>query len=200
MFKLPDGIQVNDLSGIAEAYCEFKPNNGTYLFKINVSCENIADYFTYLIPQIGQPGFFLVELPLTEQEELKLRKEKTDPFHKNIYYLDGISVDRAEEIFNQYQRLFIHDGMVNFGYGTQTDEVFVGSYKIFSVFTRSPEKIRKAMTNLNIEPRDKLQTIWDNLSKDSPGTRFSLDEKPSTRDMIEELKQAGFYLAETRED
>jgi hypothetical protein len=90
LFRLPTGIIVADLSGIEEGYDEKKRDDKLYTFRINISCENIAQYFLFFTSQMGEPGFFLIELPATESEEKKLRMKDTDSFYKHIYYLDGI--------------------------------------------------------------------------------------------------------------
>jgi hypothetical protein len=198
LFKLPDGVNVTDLSGIAEGYDE-SMNDQRYTFRINVSAENIAKYFIYMISQMGQPGFFVVELPVTEHEEKELRKDKTYPFHNHVYYLDNISTAKAKEIFKKYERLFVHDGSVNFGFGAAGDEVFVDLYKVFMIFTADRVKYRKVLRNLNIPSKKHLKTVWDSFSQNSPGHLKTLSEKPSIWDMLDELKGIGFYLAETRE-
>jgi len=198
LFNLPDGVNVTDLSGIEEGYDE-RMKGQSYIFEINVSSENIAKYFIYLISQVGQPGFFIVELPVTEDEEEELRKDNTYPFYNRVYYLDDISTAKVKEIFNKYERLFVHDGMVKFGFGAVGDEVFVDAYKIFSVFTTDPGKYRKALRDLNIPCKKHLKTVWDNFSENSPGELKALSEEPSVWDMLDELKEIGFYWFETRE-
>ena len=48
-FKLSKGIEVADVSGIAEGYSESKTEAGFHHFVINVSADNIAAYFLKLI-------------------------------------------------------------------------------------------------------------------------------------------------------
>ncbi len=135
-FQLAEGIEVSSLEGISEGYSEDRTEEGYHLFTVNVSAENIPSYFLTLSQMVGEPAYFVVEVPVDEAEEQQLRQDDTDPFHKAVYYLDGIDYTQAEAIFRSYQRLFVHDGMVNFGFGSQQgyDEVFVGEYKIFTIF------------------------------------------------------------------
>lgn len=139
---------------------------------------------------------------MNESEELKLRNNETDPFHKAVYYLDGIDFKRAETVFRSHECLLVHDGMVNFGFGSYKghDEVYVGGYKIFEIYADSPEKYRYKLAELGIPQTKDLRTVWDNFDKDSPGRRNVLSEKPTIWDMLEQMKSEGFYRAETRED
>lgn len=201
-FQLAEGIEVSSLEGISEGYSEDQTEEGYHLFTVNVSAENIPTYFLALSQMVGEPAYFVVEVPVDEAEEQQLRQDETDPFHKAVYYLDGIDYKQAEAIFRSHQRLFVHDGMVNFGFGSQQgyDEVFVGEYKIFTIFADSPEKYRKTLAQLGVPFRPELRTVWDNFTQDTPGRRSVLREKPTIWDMLEQMKLEGFYYAETRED
>jgi hypothetical protein len=191
-FKLPDGVQVSKLSGIHEGYSERQKEKGFYVFTVNVSAENISNYFLKLSALVEEPAFFLLELGLNE----------TDPFHKAVYYLDGIDFKKAETVFRSHERLLVHDGMVNFGFGSHNghDEVYVGGYKIFEIYADSPEKYRCKLAELGIPQTENFRTVLDNFDKDSPGRRNALSEKPTIWDMLEQMKSEGFYRAETRED
>jgi hypothetical protein len=201
-FRLPDGVQVSKLSGIHEGYSERQAEKGYYVFTVNVSAENIPNYFLKLSALVEEPAFFLLELGLNESEELNLRNNETDPFHKAVYYLDGIDFKKAETVFRSNERLLVHDGMVNFGFGSHNghDEVYVGSYKIFEIYADSPEKYRRKLAELGIPQSKDFRTVWDNFDNDSPGRRSALSEKTTIWDMLEQMKSEGFYRAETRED
>jgi hypothetical protein len=200
-FQLAEGIQAPNLEGISEGWDEHKSEQGYYVTRINVSCEHISSYFLRLISQIEEPGFFVIELPASETEESTLRKTKMDPFHVNVYYRDGITLPYAEQLFKRYERLLVNDGMVNFGFGNPNgQEVFVGGFKLFVIYSSRPEEFREALSNLRVPQRTELKTLMDNFGEETPGKRSVLHEDPDIWTMLDELKTMGFYLAETRDN
>ncbi len=200
-FKLPEGVKVADLTGIEEGYDETKTNDNYYLVRINVSAGNIASYFLRLISALDDPGFFVVELPVSKKEEADLRKKDSDPCHKHVYYLDGITRQDAADIFEDYRDIFVNDGMVNFGFGSIThEEVYVGAYKIFDVYTPEPEKFRDILMEMGVPQSGSLRTVKDNISQENPGERCAMASHPNVSDMLSEVMEMGFYLADTRED
>lgn len=195
------GVVVPDLSGIQEGFDESIEENGYTLMHVNVSAEHIAPYFLRLMDEIEEPGFFIVEVPATEAEEKDRRKKPTSPFHKRVYYLDGISKERATRFFEEYRELFVNDGMCNFGFGSLShEELFVGAFKIFEIFTPTPEKFRTTLWALDIAKQEHLRTIWDNTTAEAPARREALIAKPSIWNLLAELEHLGFYLADVRED
>jgi len=202
-FQLAEGIEVEDLSGIYEAFSIKQTPDGYYFFQINVSSTNIIDVFSELAKNVNEPGFFLLEVGSHEEVEKKLRKKPTDPFHKDAYYLDGKSWKDVEPIITKYHYLLSQDGGINFGFGSHSghDEVFVSPYKIFNIYADEPSKYIKTLQKLGFREVEKLKTVWDNFTKDSPGRRNVLtNAKPTIWDVIEDLKKGGLYLAELRED
>lgn len=202
-FQLPQGIRVADLSGIHEGYEEVKTAQGYWVFTINVSAENIRRVFTRLAQEVGNPGFLPLEVSTHRDEEAKLRMQPTDPFHKDVYYLDGQTTPQAMVLFETYRDLFVHDGGVNVDFGSHQgkDEVFIGAYKIFEVYADHPEKYRKALGELGFTLEPKLKTVWDTFTLQSPGERRVLkDAEKTIWNMIDEFKTKGHYLAERRVD
>ena len=202
-FQLPRGIEVADLTGIHESYSVTTAEGGYHVFTVNVSAENIHRVFCRLASEVNEPAFLLLETGTHRDEEQELRKKETDPFHKDVYYLDGMKWGDARSMAESYSELFIHDGGINYGFGSHEghDEVFVGPYKIFSIYADEPAKYHAALQELGISQDECVKTVWDNFTQDSPGRRIVLpDAKPTIWDMIEELKEKGLYLAERRED
>jgi len=202
-FQLAEGIEIENLSGIHEAYSMEKTADGYFIFKINVSAPNIIQVFRSLSQQIKEPGFFLIEVGTHESIEKQLRKNDTDPFHKDVYYLDGKSWEDIDNILSKFHYLLSQDGGVNFGFGSHAghDEVFVSPYKIFYIYADEPSKYVTALKKLGFEKVAHLKTVWNNFTSESPGRRNVLTEtEQSIWDMIEELKKEGLYLSERRED
>jgi hypothetical protein len=202
-FQLPNGIQVADLSGIREAYSVAIAKDGYHVFTVNVSAENIHDVFCRLAAEVNQPAFLLLETGTHRDVEQQLRKSDTDPFHKDVYYLDGLKWSTTESVLGSYAELFTHDGQLNFGFGSHEghDEVFVGPYKLFTIYASEPAKYESALDELGFAKVERVKTVWDNFNENSPGKRNALTEAtPTIWDMIEQLKEQGLYLAERRED
>jgi hypothetical protein len=202
-FQLPRGIQVADLNGIHESYSVTVTGEGYHVFTVNVSAENIHRVFCRLAAEVNEPAFLLLETGTHRDVEKQLRKNDTDPLHKDVYYLDGQKWTSAKSIIDSYSDLFVHDGQISFGFGSHKghDEIFVGPYKIFTIFADEPTKYEAALVELGITKVQKLKTVWDNFTPDSPGQRAALaDVTPTIWDMIEQLKQKGLYFAERRED
>ncbi len=109
----------------------------------------------------------------------------------------------ALEILAANERNLLHDGGVNFGFGSQEghDEVFIGPFKILTIYADAPAKYREALRRLDFEEHETLKTLWDCLSRDNPGRRSILnDAGPTRREMLETLKPQGLYFSEHRED
>ncbi len=201
-FRLVRGVHVEDLSRIREGYSVRVSEEGHSVFTVNVSAERLRAVFERLTSLVVDPGFLVLEVGTNETVERSLRVSSDDPLHNDVFYLDGMTHRELLELMDRGGELLIHDGGIQFGYGSGSgkDEVFVRAYKILSVFADDPDKYHRALSELCIERVAKLRTVWDNFTPDSPGSRRVLDDgRRSIWDLIEELKGAGLYLAERRE-
>ena len=202
-FQLARGVQVGDLTGIDEGYSIRLNPAGHYVFTINVSAEKISAVFRELAAQVREPGFLLFEIPTHRDDEEPLRKNPSDPFYRDVYYLDGLTWRDADDLLTAHEQLLTHDGEIDFGFGSHSgrDEVLVGHYKIFQVFADEPNKYQLALARLAYMEVPELRTVWQNFTRETPGQRHVLkDEKPTIYEMIEELKGEGLYFAERRPD
>jgi hypothetical protein len=202
-FGLAQGVEVPNLSGIEEAYSVKLVPEGYHVFTINVSAEKIPTTFRRLASEVAEPAFFLFELPTHHDVEEQLRKSQSDPFHRDVYYLDGLTWPVAEDIFASYEFLLTHDGEANFGYGSHGghDEVLVGAYKIFYVYADNSEKYHSALREFGYPEVPQVRTVWDNFTQQSPGRRNVLTKAtPTIWQMADQLEEKGLYLAERRAD
>lgn len=202
MFQMAEGNQVTNLDGVQEGYTKKKENEYWHL-EINVSAEHIGLLFHMLCQKVRQPSFLLLEHGTNQKEEKILRTSEQDPFHKDIFYLDGLDFQRFEELYNKYKELLVNDGEICFGLGSHNgmDEVYVGAYKIFTIFTDTPEKYEQVLERQGFISVDNLKTVWDVFSQENPGQRRCIKRNGiDIYDMVEELKAEGLYLAECRED
>ena len=201
-FKLVKGVRVSNLNGIQEGYCVAEQQN-YFAITINVSAENIDSVFRSLSEKVRTPGFLLLEHRTHRDIERELRKNDTVPLHKDVFYLDGLQYDAFLTLYEKHKGLLVNNGMVQFGFGSHDgyDEVFVGKYKIFTVYTDDIGKYTDSLEQLGICRDDNLKTVWENFTAETPGRceTISIDNK-NIYDIVEELKEFGLYFAERREE
>lgn len=201
-FSVVRGNHVPNLEGIVEGF-SISSSNDFYQITINVSAENIDNVFQSLCEKVEKPGFLLIEHGTNANIEKQLRKSESDPFHKDVYYLDGLNGESFLDLYNEYKQLLIHDGMINFGFGSHIgmDEIFVGPYKIFTVFTDKVERYIEVLSGLGFIKIENIKTVWENFSETSPGSKMTIKNTGiDIYEMVERLTKKGLYLAENRED
>lgn len=202
-FTFPRGITISTPNDIHEGYSVTRRPEGYSFFLMNVSAERIPNVFLSLAALVKEPGFLTLEVGTHRDVDTQLRRKDTDPYHKDVYYRDGLTQAAVAGIFRKYETLLVNDGGVSFGYGSHTghDEVFVAAYKIFHIYADEPEKYRTALAQLGLVEEPQLTTVWDTFTRSSPGSRTVLLEGPVTIwNMIDELKSNGLRFAERRED
>jgi hypothetical protein len=204
-FSLVQGVSVPDLTGIHECY-DIRHTDKFFKFTINISATNIAHLIKDFCSDLAEPCFFIFEVPTSEADENLIRLKATDPFHGDIYYCDGLSRQVLFEIMEKYGELLINDGMVRFGFASHAprgevfDELFIGKYKIVTIFTGDEQRYKMLMSKLGINFEEKIKTVWDNFSHETPGkaSRISVDGK-DIYDVLKELKEYGLYFAKRQE-
>lgn len=200
MFQIVEGNYVPNLQGVQEEYTKQFANTH-WCIQINVSAEHIDELFRQLCSQVRQPSFLLFEHGANQKEEEQLRSSDQDPYHKDIFYIDGLDYKGFESIYGRYQELLVHDGEICFGLGSHDgiDEVYVGDYKIFTIFTDTPDKYQRILHKAGFEMSESMKTVWNNFTQDNPGQRRCVKKNGiDIYEMINELKEQGIYLAERR--
>ena len=200
MLEMIKGAKIKNAPNLKEGY-EIQKN----LLIVNVNASKIETLMQEFIKENKEDSFFLfIEVPTNKKEELKLQEtEETKKLHMDIYYLDGITAKETNTLLEEYGEILIHDGLVQFGFGTQKKEE-IGKYKynLVKIYSRNNlEKYKKILKNYNIVKEEKLKTAWDYFTQENPGTSFSYQdgEGKNIYDCLEELKEKGLYKAETRE-
>jgi hypothetical protein len=199
-FKLGTGIEVN-LGGIREAYSITKYDKG-HRFTVNVSADNIEKIFMGIVSLLKEPLFLVLEIPANSQDEKKLRVSDNTPFHKDIFYLDGINYETFSNIYAEYQVLLENDGYISFGIGSHNgEEVFVGRYKIFSIFVKETQRYVNLLNESGFLEVKELKTVRENITPEIPAKRkrVTVGELDIYK-MVERLKELGLYFAECCED
>lgn len=200
-FLLAKGITVPNLVGIHECY-EINTRSESFVFTVNVSVDNIERLLKKFCSGLTEPYFFILEVPTNEKDEKSIRLKGTDPFHCDVYYCDGLSKQTLLELIEKHGELLIHDGMVCFGLASHSthDELYIGRYKIASIFTADKQHYENLLGKMGILVEEKIKTVWDNISRETPGRANSISVTGKTiYDLVEELKVYGLYFAERRE-
>lgn len=200
-FQLVPGVRVPDLTGIHECY-EIKDNGEQFIFTANISAGNIINLIECFCAELDEPCFFIIEVPANLEEEQQLRGEGAGPLHCDVYYCDGLSRQSLFELLDKYGELLVNDGMVCFGVASHTtnDELYIGNYKIAKIITSDKEYYQYFMSKMHIPFEESIKTVYDNFSQNKPGkAKIIISGGRSIYDMVEELKESGFYLVERRE-
>ncbi|MBO5447864.1 MAG: hypothetical protein J5994_00925 [Ruminococcus sp.] len=196
-FRLCQGVDAENLQGIRSAYCLCDNRISAVL-----SAELLLPAAEKAVKLLKAPLFFFLELPCTEQEEKKLRKSNSDPLHYNVYYLDGCTADVAAAILKRYGELLVSDGISRFGFGSHEtgEEIYFLYYQEVCVYG-DPSRYEGIFKDLGASRENKLVTLWDNFSQETPGSRICVEVDGETvYDIRENLEPEGMYLANTSED
>jgi len=166
MFKTALGVTIPFPERIKEEFQVFDNH-----ILLNLSFEKIELMVDDFLARLSEPLFFVFEIPLTQQEEAKIRKSDACPFHKKVCYLDGQSKMQIKEILQQYGSLLLNDGMSQFAIASHitNDEIFIQKYKIISIFCKETEKYIDFLIQYSLAQTDNIITVWDTFSRETPG-------------------------------
>ncbi len=205
-FKLASGVNVPDLSGIAQGYC-VRLNDMLTSITVNISREHLETVFLTLARLVLTPAFMVIEHPVSSRgkkliKKIDKKKLAADPYPKAIYYRDDLDFDSFPEIWQTIRRHCLDDGATTFGFASHKgyDKVYVSRYKIARIDTAQPYKYLIALDELGFKKTDNLITVQDILSDKNPGSTISVEiDGKSIFEQVETLKNMGFYLAEHRD-
>ncbi|MDE7162444.1 MAG: hypothetical protein K2N65_06795 [Anaeroplasmataceae bacterium] len=169
----------------------------------NVSVEHMEPVLKAFIEAIEEPCFFILELPMNEAEEKKLRKQDTDPYHRVVYYIDGCTKEKLLYILASSGELLIQDGMSSFGFASHKtkDEIFVGKYNVVTIYSKKPKKFTGLLEKFGIKRTKELITAWNTFSETSFGCCKGIELHGTNVYALPELYEGlGIYRAEVREE
>lgn len=198
MLNMIKGCKINDPSILFEGYQQ--TDNG---FIANVNADKILPLLESFVLLHNEFCFAILEVPTNAKEEPSLTSGGTQPLHKDVYYLDGLTPEKAVEFLQVFGPWLIHDGMSSFGIGLHSgaNEIVSGKYNVVSVYTNTHKKYSGFFETHSIYETVDLKTAWDYFTQDSPGDSFLYKHDGKTiYDLVEHLKQYGLYFAERRED
>lgn len=156
---------------------------------VNVSAENIDKVFQTLTRAVSRPSFLILEHAARGNGLLR------------DYYTMGVDYPEFMKIYNRYKAILIQDSLVTFGFASykKTDQVVVDRYKVFLIRTDHPRTYEKLLQRLGYKKFDRLTTVWDTFTPETPGhaKAFSVG-KLDIYAIIEELKPSGLHFAGRR--
>lgn len=197
MLKMVKGCKIEDPSILYEGYKQIESG-----FLANVNADKISLLLENFILLHNKHCFIIIEVPTNAKEEAVLRSDGSQHLHKDVYYLDGLTPERAVEFLQVFGEWFIHDGMSNFGIGIHSgdNEIVLDKYNIVTIYTKSFPKYDHFFETLGIDEVSDLKTAWDYFTYDTPGDSFLFEHRgKNIYDLVEHLKQYGLYFAERRE-
>ena len=166
MLNMIKGCKISDPSVLNEGY--ERTNTG---FFANVNAEKIQPLLKSFVELHNEWSFIILEVPTNAKEETSLHSDGTQPRHKDVYYLDGLTPERATAFLDTFGEWLIHDGLSNFGIGVHSgaNEILVGKYNVVTIYTRTPETYRGFFEMHGIQQVRNLKTAWDYFTSGMPG-------------------------------
>ena len=171
-------------------------------FAANVNAEKIQPLLESFVKLHNELCFIILEVPTNAKEETALKSGGAQPFHKDVYYLDGLTPEKAVAFLDTFGEWLIHDGMSSFGIGIHSgaNEILVEKYNVVTIYTGTPQTYIGFFEMQDIREVMDLKTAWDYFSSDTPGETFRYEyQGKDVYDLVEHLKQYGLYFAERRE-
>ena len=109
--------------------------------------------------------FVIIEVPTNIKEEAAFGTQLS---HKDVYYLDELTPDKAIAFLREFGEWFIHDGLSNFGIGLHSggNEIVLGKYNVLTVYTKSPQKYTKFFEAHDIPEVFNLKTACNLYKKE----------------------------------
>lgn len=169
----------------------------------NVGTDKITNMMLEFIDMHDEWLFFILELPTNWNDEPKDENGELIGRHKDVFYIDGCSQEKAKAILMDVGDLLIDDGMNCFGFGghESKEEILLDKYNVMTVYTKNPEKYESFLKNHNITKTDNLVTAWNTFSEDYYGESeiYEIDGK-DIYSIPEDYKKYGIYFAERRDE
>ena len=171
MFQTASGVTIPFPDRIKEEYQVHEKS-----IRFHLSFEKLGAMLEDFIARQEEPLFFVLQIPLKRDEELALCPDGTFPtegwiVHDRVCYLDGQSKEQIRAILRQYGELLLNDGASQFAVASHVtwDEMFVMKYKLVDLYCRQPQKYFDLMELYGVARTDKLLTVWDTFSNETPG-------------------------------
>jgi len=203
MFQTASGVTIPFPEKIKEEYQVYESK-----IQFHLSFEKLGATLEDFIARQEEPLFFVLQIPLTRDEELALCPDGVFPeqgwtAHERVCYLDGQSKEQIRAILRQYGELLLNDGMSQFAVASHAtwDEMFIMKYKLVDLYCKQPQKYFDLMESYGAPRTDRLLTAWDTFSNETPGrTRRVEMDSMDCYDVYAALVKEGMYEAKIIEE
>ena len=195
MFNFKKGCDVPFPEMIHEEY-----EKNEYGYIANISTEKIVDVLKDFVNMQDGLVFFFLEVPTNLNDEPQ--KEKVTNFHKDIYYMDGLTKEKSFSFLDEVGEVLSNDGLCKFGFGSQSyDEIMVGKYNVVTISCKENNLYEELFLKNNIKPTNHLVTAWDTFTQESPGRSRKIELNGKTvYSIIDDFRDRGMYFAERKAD
>lgn len=159
MLKMIKGVKINDADKLNEEYA-FKENS----FIANINADKILKIINEFVDMQEEPLFLILEVPTSKDNEY-IKGNIINQTHKDVYYLDNMSIPFVKELLKSFGKLFVNDGMSQIGVGNHITnaEIIKGKYNVVTIFKGKDnlDKYQKLLENNNIKKVEELVTAWN---------------------------------------
>ena len=117
-----------------------------------------------------EPLFLILEVP-TSQDNEEVKGDVIEQTHKDVYYLDNMSVSFVKELLKVFGSLFVNDGLSQIGVGNHVTnaEIMTDKYNVVTIF-KGKDDLEKYTELLNKNGEyTKLFTVQKHLENFAGG-------------------------------
>ena len=192
MFQTAPGVTIPFPEKIQEQFQVYEGQS----IQADISFEKLKFLLTEFYQSLPEPLFFVLQLPLSIQEERQLGYDKI--LHQEVCYLDGQTRNQIDSILNSYGEILLEDGISQFAIASHVnhEEIFIQKYKLTDLYSLSPRHFIPLLQRYVITETDHLFTVWDTFSQETPGECRRISMKGlDVYDIAERLKEQGMYRA-----
>ena len=192
MFQTAPGVTIPFPEKIQEQFQVYEGQS----IQANISFEKLKFLLTEFYQSLPEPLFFVLQLPLSIQEERQLGYDKI--LHQEVCYLDGQTRNQIDSILNSYGEILLEDGISQFAIASHVnhEEIFIQKYKLTDLYSLSPRHFIPLLQRYGITKTDHRFTVWDTFSQETPGECRRISMKGlDVYDIAERLKEQGMYRA-----
>ena len=195
MFQTAPGVTLPFPEQVQE---QFQVYEGRAI-QANISFEKLQPLLIEFYQVLPEPLFFVLQLPLTEQEEKQLGQKG---WHDEVCYLDGQTREQIAAILHEYGQILLEDGLSQFAVASHVnhEEIFIQKYKLTDLYPPTPRRFIPLLQRYGLTETEHLVTPWDTFSIKTPGEcRCVSIDGVDVYTIAERLKQQGLYRAKILE-
>ncbi len=169
----------------------------------NINASKVVDAMSRFIElHRDEHMFFILEIPSKAEDESLYGQVVTGSFSDDVYYIDGLTEEKALSLLSSLGPFLVRDGMNTFGFGGHKshEEILFGRYNAMTIYTKEPPKYREFFEELSLEETGDLVTAWQTFDEDNFGEcrMLSTSDGKTIYDIPDAFKAFGMYFYERR--